>query len=198
MTETRSCKQGRGLAGRMALLLLSALLLALWGFFPQMQDQADKWNDDNLKTETIVAGDVLTQPVTMDAAFDQVSLRVEAVRESKELTLGVKLLSGDKVVAEQEFPLKKVRAKGKLVLDFPTQSAGNYVMEVTASGEGNTKLGGGESFPMQLNDQEQSVGIALRVNYVVTKYNQAILFSAALMLLLALTPWGRKEAQGHA
>lgn len=194
----RSSKQGTGLAMRIVLVLLAVTLAALWGMYPQMQSEVVNWNDDKLKTETIAAGDTLVQPVTMDAAFDQVSLRVEAIRESKELTLGVKLLSGDKVVAEQEFPLKKVRAKGKLVLDFPTQSAGNYVMEVTASGTGNTKLGGGESFPMQLNDQEQSVGIALRVNYVVTKYNQAILFSAALMLLLALTPWGRKEAQGHA
>ena len=194
----RSCKQGSALAVRIALVVIGVALLALWAAFPQTVGEADWWNDDNLKTETFVAGDVLTQPMTMDAAFNQLSLRVEAVRETKEMSLGVKLLSGGKVVAEQEFPLRKVRAKGKLVLDFDAQPAGEYVLEITALGTGSTKLGAGESVPMQLNGQEQKVGVALRVNCVTTKYNQALLFSAALMLLLALTLWGRKEAQGHA
>ena len=194
----RSSKQGTGLAARVVLLAMAVALLALWAIFPQVQGEAVKWNDDNKKTETIAAGDVLIQPVTMDAAFDQMSLRVEAVRETKELTLTARLLSGYKVVAEQEFPLARVRAKGKLTMDFPQQPAGSYVLEITATGTGNTKLGGGESFAMQLNGQEQSVGVALRVNCVVTKYNQAMLFSAALVLLLALTPWGKKEATGRA
>ena len=194
----RSCKQARGLAVRLALLVLAMTLAALWGMFPQMQGEAVRWNDDNLKTDTINAGDVILQPMTMDAAFDQLSLRVEAVRETKEMSLGVKLLSGDKVVAEEEFPLKKVRAKGKLVLEFPQQSAGSYTLEITALGTGNTKLGAGEAYPMQLNDQAQSVGIALRVNCVTSSYNRALLFSAALMLLLALTPWGGKEVRSHA
>lgn len=194
----RSCKQGTGLAVRIALVVIGIALLALWAAFPQTVGEADWWNDDNLKTETFVAGDVLTQPMTMDASFDQLSLRVEAVRETKELSLAVKLLSGDKVVAEEEFPLRKVRAKGKLVLEFPAQPAGEYVLEITAVGTGSTKLGAGESVPMQLNGEAQSVGCALRVNRVVTKYNQAILFSAVLLALLALTPWGKKEADCHA
>ena len=198
MTVKRSCKRGSGLAVRIALLVLGAALLALWGAFPQTLGEADRWNDDNLKTESIAAGDVVVQPLTMEAAFDQMSLRVEAVRETKELSLAVKLLSGDTVVAEEEFPLRKVRAKGKLLLEFPMQAAGSYTLEVAAVGTGNTKLGAGESYPMQLNGQEQSVGVALRVNYVKTKYNQAILFSGALLMLLALTPCGRKEAERHA
>lgn len=194
----RSCKQGAGLAARIVLLALCAVLLVLWGAFPQQQSEADWWNDDNLKTESFVAGDVLTQPVTVDASFNQLSLRVEAVRETKEMSLGVKLLSGDKTVAEEEFPLRKVRAKGKLVLEFDAQPAGEYVLEITALGTGSTKLGAGESVPMQLNGETQSVGCALRVNRVVTRYNQAILFSAALLALLALTPWGKKEADCNA
>ena len=194
----RSSKQGTGLAMRIVLVLLAVTLAALWGMYPQMQSEVVNWNDDKLKTETIAAGDTLVQPVTIDAIFDQISLRVEAVRETKELILTAKLLNGDKVVAEQEFPLAKVRAKGKLTMDLPQQPAGSYVLEIAASGTGNTKLGGGESAPMQLNGQEQKVGVALRVNCVTTKYNQALLFSAALLLLLALTPYGKKEGNGHA
>lgn len=194
----RSCKQGSALALRIALVVIGLALVALWAAFPQTVGEADWWNDDNLKTESFVAGDVLTQPMPMDAAFNQLSLRVEAVRETKEMSLGVKLLSGGQVVAEEEFPLRKVRAKGKLVLDFDAQPAGEYVLEITALGAGSTKLGAGESVPMQLNGQDQAVGCALRVNRVVTRYNQAILFTAVLLALLALTPWGRKEADCHA
>lgn len=192
---TKKCsRKHTALAARILLVVAGVALLALWAAFPQTQGQAEKWNDDNLKTEVIAAGDVLVQPMTMEASFDQLSVRVEAIRECKELTLNIRLLSGEKPVAEQEFPLRKVRSKGKLVLDFPAQPAGDYVLEVTAVGTGNTKLGGGESFPMELNGQEQAVGVALRVNFVVTRYNPALLFSAALLVLLALTPCGRKEA----
>lgn len=198
MTVTGSGKQRMDLAVRMVLLAAGIALLVLWAAFPQTQGEAVKWNDDNLKTETIASGDEVVQPLSVAAGFDQLSLRVEAVRESKELTLNVRLRSGDSVVAEEAFPLKKVKAKGKLAMEFPAQPAGDYVLEVKASGTGSTKLGGGESCAMQLNGQEMSVGCAVRLNCVVTEYNQALLFSAVLLALLALTPGGKKEAKHNA
>ena len=70
-------------------------------------------------------------------------------------------------------------------------------VEALLIGEGNTKLGAGEENFMLYNGQEQTIGLAVRVNFVESVYSVPAVFTGALLVLLAFTPAGGKEAAKH-
>ncbi|MBP3452860.1 MAG: hypothetical protein J6M20_04010 [Clostridia bacterium] len=180
------------------MLVIGSLLLCILNLvFPYEKEETVNWNDGGLKTESIAAGDVLVQPIAVEAAFDQLGVRIEAVRESKGLTFDMTLTKGDSIVAQQELPLKKVKAKGKVMLEFPTAEAGEYVLTIHVLGEGNTKLGAGEVQTMTLNGQEQAVGCAIRMNCVTKEYSYVMFFCALLLLMLAVVPSGNMGVKRH-
>lgn len=194
-------KQWRRLArhgARAVMLLLGALLLGAVALYPAMDSSYVSVNDGRTSMEPLEPGDVLTQAVKLPGGVTQFSLQASSVKEAKGLTLSVALMQGERVVAEQEFPLAKVKAKGRLIVDLPGAAAGAYTLTVTASGEGSVKLAGGTETSAQVSGQTRETGCALRLTCVKKQYNPAVLFSGGLMLLLALTPSGGKEAARHA
>lgn len=194
-------KQWRRLArhgARVVMLLLGALLLGAVALYPAMDSSYVSVNDGRTSMEPLEPGDVLTQAVKLPGGVTQFSLQASSVKEAKGLTLSVALTQGERVVAEQEFPLAKVKAKGRLIVDLSGAAAGAYTLTVTASGEGSVKLAGGTETSAQVSGQTRETGCALRLTCVKKQYNPAVLFSGGLMLLLALTPSGGKEATRHA
>lgn len=194
-------KQWRRLArhgARAVMLLLGALLLGAVALYPAMDSSYVSVNDGRTSMEPLEPGDVLTQAVKLPGGVTQFSLQASSVKEAKGLTLSIALMQGERVVAEQEFPLAKVKAKGRLIVDLPDAAAGAYTLTVTASGEGSVKLAGGTETSAQVSGQTRETGCALRLTCVKKQYNPAVLFSGGLMLLLALTPSGGKEAARHA
>ena len=184
---------------RLLLGLMGALLLAAAVLHPALDSAYVSINDGRQTMEPLLAGNVLSQPVTLPRGVTQFSLQASSVKEAKNLTLTVTLLRGDDALAEQTFPLAKVKAKGRLIVDLPGEAdAGSYTLRVAASGEGSVKLSGGEETPAQVDGETQDVGCALRVTCVTRRYHPAVLFSGGFMLLLALTPSGGKEAARHA
>lgn len=190
-------KRESGIWLRLIAFAAGLLLVVLAVIAPQQLGEQVDWNDDRLKTETLVPGDVLEQPVDMPQSFDQLSVRIEATRETKNLSMRVSLVKDGAVAAEEEFPLAKVKAKGKLILETGVQPQGSYVVRVEVIGEGNTKLGAGEENFMLYNGQEQTIGLAVRVNFVESVYSVPAVFAGALLVLLAFTPAGGKEAAKH-
>ena len=186
-----------GVAMRGLLVICSLLLCILNLVFPYEKEETVNWNDGGLKTESIAAGDVLVQPIVVDAAFNQLGVRVEAVRESKGLTLDMALAKGDSTVIQQELSLKKVKAKGKVMLEFPTAEAGEYMLTIRVLGEGNTKLGAGENQVLTLNGQEQELGCAIRLNCVTKEYSHVMFFCALLLFMLAVVPGGNMGVKRH-
>lgn len=186
--------------GARALLGLMGALLTLAALaHPAVSSAYVSLNDGRQNMEMLRAGDTLTQPVSLPRGVTQFSLQAGSVKEAKGLTLHVALLRGDAVAAEAAFPLAKVKAKGRLIVDLPGEAAaGLYTLRVTAAGEGGVKLAGGEETSARVNDEARSVGCALRLSCTQRAYNPAALFSGGLMLLLALTPSGGKEAACHA
>lgn len=180
------------------MLLLGALLLGAVALYPAMDGSYVSVNDGRTSMEPLEPGDVLTQAVKLPGGVTQFSLQASSVKEAKGLTLSIALMQGERVVAEQEFPLAKVKAKGRLIVDLPDAAAGAYTLTVTASGEGSVKLAGGTETSAQVSGQTRETGCALRLTCVKKQYNPAVLFSGGLMLLLALTPSGGKEAARHA
>ena len=166
---------------RLLLGLMGALLLAAAVLHPALDSAYVSINDGRKTMEPLLAGNVLSQAVTLPGGVTQFILR------------------GDAALAEQTFPLAKVKAKGRLIVDLPGEAdAGSYTLRVAASGEGSVKLSGGEETPALVDGETQDVGCALRVTCVTRRYHPAVLFSGGFMLLLALTPSGGKEAARHA
>lgn len=194
-------KQWRRLArhgARAVMLLLGALLLGAVALYPAMDSSYVSVNDGRTSMEPLVSGDVLTQTVELPGGVTQFSLQASSVKDAKALTLSIALMQGERVVAEQEFPLAKVKAKGRLIVDVAGVRPGTYTLQVTASGEGSVKLAGGVQTAALVSGQTRETGCALRLTCVKKQYNPAVLFSGGLMLLLALTPSGGKEAARHA
>lgn len=183
---------------RAVMLLLGALLLGAVALYPAMDSSYVSVNDGRTSMEPLIPGDVLTQAVELPGGVTQFSLQASSVKEAKGLTLSIALMQGERIVAEQEFPLAKVKAKGRLIVDLSGTAAGAYTLMVTASGEGSVKLAGGTETTAQVSGQTRETGCALRLTCVKKQYNPAVLFSGGLMLLLALTPSGGREAARHA
>ena len=190
-------KHRNGIWLRMIAFAAGLLLAVLAVTTPQWHGEQVDMNDDRMKTESLVPGDVLEQPVSIMSSFDQLSVRIEATKETKQLSMRVALIRDGQTVAEEEFPLKKVKAKGKLVLETGVQPQGEYIVRVEVLGEGSTKLGAGEQTFMRHNGQEQAMGLAVRVNEIECVYSLPAIFSGALLMLLAFTPAGGKEAAKH-
>ena len=190
-------KRENGIWLRMISFAAGLLLIVLAVMAPQQLGEQVDLNDGRLKTETLVPGDVLEQPVDMPQSFDQLSVRIEATRETKNLSMRMALVKDGAVVAEEELPLARVKAKGKLTLEAGVQPQGSYVVRIEVIGEGSTKLGAGETSFMLYNGQEQPIGLAVRVNFVESTYSVSAIFTGALLMLLAFTPAGGKEAAQH-
>lgn len=197
--------KGWGLRGLVA--LAGILLVVLVACNPVILSEYVEYNDGRLKLPALVPGDVLEQPLTIDHETDQLSVRADGVREAKQLTLTMELLKNGEPVAAKEFPLAKVKAKGRLILDMPqVQAPGEYVLRIAATGEGQVKLGGDGAIPAQLNgtaipaqngDEEQATGCYVRMTSLSRQYSVPALFSGALLVLLACVPAGGKEARRH-
>lgn len=190
---------------RSMLALAGVVLLVLALCNPVIFSEYVEYNNGRLKLPPLAPGDVLEQPLTIDHETDQLSVRAEGVREAKELVLTMEMRRDGATVAHEEFPLKKVKAKGRLILDMPPkQPPGEYVLRIEASGQGNVKLGGDGAIPARLNGadipahaggEEQATGVYVRMTSLHKEYSVPAIFSGALLVLLACMPAGEKEAK---
>lgn len=197
--------KGWGLRGLSALAGILLVVLSLCN--PVKFSEYAEYNDGRLKLPVMVPGDVLEQPLSIDHETDQLSVRIEAVREAKEITLDVSLLKNGSAVAQGEFPLRKVKAKGRVILDLPqVQGPGDYVLRIETMGEGSFKLGGDATLPAQLNGsaipaemegEAQATGCYVRMTSLERKYAVPPVFAGALLMLLACVPAGGKEHRKH-
>ncbi|MBR4080589.1 MAG: hypothetical protein IKK21_02235 [Clostridia bacterium] len=179
---------------RFSLILLGALALVLSVAYPTNVENVVNWNDDGMKTDAVSAGDIIMQHFITEQAFDQIGIRIEAVREAKNLVLDITLEeSGGKNVCSQTFSLKRVKAKGKLILEFPPVSGGEYLLTIVVSGEGTTKFGGGDNYSLISNGQVWPTGCALRIRCVKKTYSRSLLFSSVLLVMLACVPGGGRR-----
>lgn len=184
---------------RMATALAGVALLAVALLNHVANSETMDINDDRKTKLELSAGDVMEQQVNIPCAITQFSLRADGVKEAKALTLTLTLSQGGSAIIEQEFSLAKTKAKGKLIVDLPKETgAGEYTLRVEATGEGSVKLGGGVETLAKVNDASAEMGCAMRLKYVSRTWGRAALFSGGLLIILALTPSGGREAKRHA
>ena len=187
----RSAIAARGLAA-----LAGAVLMALALLAPSVQGEYKEINGAQNTTEALSASSVMEQRLVTDGEIDQFSLRVSSVKQAKGLTLEVSLHKGGEEVVHKAFPLEKTRPKARLIVDLPSvQGAGEYLLRVEALGEGSVTFCGGEEQTALVDGQAQPMGLYLRMNCIRKEYSAPALFSGALLILVALTPGGGKEAQ---
>lgn len=184
---------------RMATALAGVALLAVALLNPVANSEIMDINDDRKTRLELSSGDVMEQQVDIPYAITQFSLRADGVKEAKALTLTLTLSQGGSAIIEQEFSLAKTKAKGKLIVDLPKEAgAGEYTLRVEAAGEGSVKLGGGVETLAKVNDASAEMGCAMRLKYVSRTWGRGALFSGGLLIILALTPSGGREAKRHA
>ncbi|MBQ8654128.1 MAG: hypothetical protein IJ507_04245 [Clostridia bacterium] len=179
---------------RIALCVLGVALVLLALLNPLSYEDNLEINGEQETMPVFSAGQVLEQPLHVPASMSQFSLRVNSVKEVKALTLDVTVLSGGKAAAEIEFPLEKVRTKGRLICDLPSPlAAGDYTLRVEARGEGSVTLLGGAESAAAVDGGSWDLGCYVRMTCNVEKRSTAAVFCGAVLVLLGLTPGGGKE-----
>lgn len=186
----------RAMIARGFVALAGVVLVALALLNPSVFGEYREVNDAQDTTAPLKAASVLEQRMMVAGEIDQFSVRVSSVKQAKGLTLEVSLYKGNETIVQKTFPLEKTRPKARLIVDLPSvQGAGEYLLRVKALGEGDVTFCGGEETTAIMDGQPWPMGLYLRMNCIQKEYSAPAVFSGALLLLLALTPGGGKEAR---
>lgn len=182
-----------------ACLMAAGLLLALsttvlWPVVEEARvDYADGGRE---KIGVLTDGDVVEQPLHTDLSeISEVNVKVETSEESKAMTLTLALMRDGRVVAQETYPLAKVRMKSRLRLNLPAGTRGGAcTLRVTASGEGKVSLTGGEGgAPATVDGLSQATALYVRLDGKKRRVGVQTVYLGGMLVLLGLTPGGGKR-----
>lgn len=186
-----------------ACLMAAGLFLALSTtvFWPVVEEaRVDYADGGREKIGALTDGDVVEQPLHTDLSeISEINVKVETSKESKAMTLTMALLRDGRVVAQEAYPLAKVRTKSRLRLELPKGTrGGECTLRLTSSGEGKVSLTGGEGgTPVTVDGVPQASALYVRLDGTKRRVGAQTVYLGGMLMLLGLTPGGGKRGVCH-